>query len=267
MKKAIALFVTLALIMIITILVAKSLEISQNSLSGIKTVKKINQVNYLVKDIGSILRQIIEMNKANKNEDMLRFLLELPLPLEEKEIKINLSFEMIDNKIDLNLMALGDVNRTKINDRNVTKVLEYLFSEYQLANYHTFIDLLDDTFDSDNVIKGSYDSEIVLDDKSFENGLIYDFAHFYQILDRYALLTKDVNIYKIPWEKIIYFGDGKTKRNVYVNFIDDTLKEYFKINLKADAYLDDEQLKGELNAEDISDFNLKVYKEGDSFVA
>lgn len=259
MKKGIALFVTLSLIMIITILVSKSLQISQDSLKGITTVKKINQINFLIGNLKPILKQVIESMAIDTDESTIGIAFDMALPLEDKDIKLNLSFEPIDDKIDINYLLL---------DGNSSYLIEHLFNDYEVANLPAFYDLIHDTQDLDSEIRGGYDSEIILDDKSFENGRIYDYEHFSQILDRYSLLTDDINIHKIPWQKIFYFGEGKVKRPLYINFAHDRVKMFFDIGLdEEDKFEKNQDVIDTLSKEDIEKFNLKVYeKAGDTFL-
>ncbi len=254
-KRGIALFITLSLIMVITILVSKSLEISQNSLSGIKTIKKINQTNYLVRDVITILNKAVDDYIVD--EPTLNLML-MPWDISEKGLSLIINLKSLSDKLDINYL---------LKDGNTSRVINYFLELNQVANSPFFYDLIHDTYDLNNEIRGGYDSEIILDDRYFENGKIYNYEQFEKILNRYSFLTNDVNIYKIPWRDIIFFGDGKTKKPLYANLLIDELKIAIDINFNDGEDYENTNKITEANSKELVDeFNLKVFTKGSSFL-
>ena len=106
------------------------------------------------------------------------------------------------DKININEIAL---KKTK---PFIKQYLLNILSTYNIKDPEYFIDLILDTIDSDKEERNAY-SEIKLIDPSFPNGKIYSFKHFKKILKFYAQQRRDKDIFKIPWKKLIYFGDKK----------------------------------------------------------
>lgn len=196
MRRAIALFVTLMLIMIISLLVAKSLEVSQKSLEPINTLKNINQV----KDIIKLTTGVLQKNLDFIDDDMMLELLFTTYPLSSEKVKLLIDIEPISNKIDINY-AFKDYNRSL----DYVEIFDEILDRYDIQNRALFYDIIYDTFDKDDSSKGGFDSEIVFYDKKFENGAIYDILQFNQMLSHYAFLANDPKIFEIPWKNIIYF--------------------------------------------------------------
>jgi len=269
LRKAIALFITLGMILIITALIAKSLEISKESLEPIKTIKNINQSNALFRSVKSVLNKNLEFVEDALMLDMLFS----SFPIESKNVRLLIDIEPISNKIDINYAFKDEETSLKY-----IEVFDFIFSKYEVLDSFFFYELIYDTLDENDISKGGFDSEIVQYDKDFENGVIYDLKHFREILKHYVKITNDFNIYNIPWSEIIYFKalppvDPKNKNSqismppLYVNFLHDNLDEFFSIVIEdSDYVMSDEDMQGAIDLEIAKKYNIQYYKKGSNFL-
>jgi len=89
-------------------------------------------------------------------------------------------------------------------DKHYEKLYAYLLG-YELQRPGYILDIIEDTLDIDKDEK-QYGSERVLYDPFFVQGEIKDYHQFLKLLDTYAKETKDVNIYKVPWNEWLDFN-------------------------------------------------------------
>lgn len=90
-----------------------------------------------------------------------------------------------------------------VRDKHYEKLYAYLL-EYELQRPGYLLDMIEDTLDADSDEK-QYGSERVLYDPFFIQGKFSDYHMFLKLLDVYALETKDMNVYKVPWNAWIDF--------------------------------------------------------------
>jgi hypothetical protein len=105
------------------------------------------------------------------------------------------------------------------NDENSTYLSEPLlryFSIFELKEPQMLLDILNDTYDKDDMERGAY-SEIANIDFDFSQGKIYSFRHLSKIFDQYFKISRDPNIFNInkeAWEEVFYYGDTNKSRQL-----------------------------------------------------
>jgi len=116
------------------------------------------------------------------------------LPLKIGNVDMVLRIRPQNAKFNINLY-----NREK----HYEKIYAYLL-EYEVQRPGYILDMIEDSLDADRDEK-QYGSEQVLYDPFFIQGEFKDYHQFLKLLDVYAKETKDVNIYKVPWNTWIDF--------------------------------------------------------------
>jgi hypothetical protein len=119
--------------------------------------------------------------------------------------------------------------------------------------------LILDTLDNDDIERVS-NSEIRIKNRFFKNGRIYNFLHFKQILDYYFKYTDDDYIYKIPWKKLIWFGNKKSiiDCNIINRDVAKFLGLIFESNLECKTLNEISENKDILKKLSIIPFNKKI---------
>ncbi|MDD5716937.1 MAG: hypothetical protein PHW64_03965 [Sulfuricurvum sp.] len=201
------LLMTLLLITIITgamgILIAQSnriLRMSQQSLGDA-------QVNKIYADLKQILPD--ELSKIGSPRE-LDYAMMLPLSItsEDGRFEIEASFRPANERFNINLVS--DLNGTL--QEPYSKFLTSLFTRYPIAAPETFTNILLDTIDGD-VLERQSGSEIGADFGDFHSGSVEDFTQFWYIVARYIEITKDKQILRIPWTRLIGFKGDKIDIN------------------------------------------------------
>jgi hypothetical protein len=188
MKKAITLFITLvfliAAISIVSIII-KKISSLQKGYDFIQTSKIIQNIELFLKktDMNTTIKLF---NKpiffSSKNGDFNIFIDIKPI------CSININDYLIKNKINT----------------DIERVLDYLLEKYEIKDPAFFKDLILDTIDSDDTERSPF-SEIKLANPKFQDGKIYNFKHFSQILNYYIQKTEDKNIKLIPFKDYFNF--------------------------------------------------------------
>jgi len=156
------------------------------SQSAILIVDGVNLMYSLVKDI---------QDSPEAFDLLLQSAQELPLRI--GNIEMVLRVHPHNARFNLNLY-----NREKHYEKLYAYLLEY---EVQRPSY--ILEMIEDTLDADNE-EQQYGSERVLYDPFFVQGRLTDFNQFNKLLDAYAMETKDVNIYKVPWRDWVDFSSA-----------------------------------------------------------
>ena len=201
------LLITLLLIGIISgsiaLLLAQSdriLNLSQHSLGDAQISKIYTDMEH------SLPKMISKISTAHDLEYAMIF--PFQNHSEDGRFKLDISLKSSMNKININKLcdSFGNVSE------QYSGFLSTLFSRYPIVSPETFTNIVCDTLDSD-LIEHQARSKISIDTPDFHNGSIEDYRQFYQIISRYYTLTKDSQIYSIPWEKIIGFEGEKIDIN------------------------------------------------------
>lgn len=173
MKKSVVLLFTLFLIIGITIFVYK---IQKRVLEYDTIYKNFTEINSMM-DMKIILDR--ELKDINSSEDIKNL--------------FN-SFEIMDYNITISPTNVGvDIN-------NHYKLL-YQYLNENISEVDTFMNLLQNSFEG-------IDEHIILKNRKFNS-----FVEFNKLLDLYVKTTDDFSIYKIEWEKLIYFNNKQL--NIY----------------------------------------------------
>jgi len=247
MKKSIALLTVLLFIVLLMSLSAVIFKIYDKYSSS--SYKYITQDTLIIKDVSQILDQSLA------NTDIYDLLTTYP-PISSKDgnFIVNVTISPIFNKININNYIENNKTNQTIDD-TLNNILDF----YEILDPIFFKDLLLDTIDTDTDER-SADSEIILNEP-FQNGLIYNKKHFQKILDYYALQKNDPNIYKIPWDKYIFFGD-KNKYILDCNLIDKNLAKFIGLEFKNDIISCNNLEK---NKKLIENLNIKPYDKNTTY--
>jgi hypothetical protein len=199
LRKSIALFLTLVFITItlgiIGVIINIYKEISKNNFE-----KVISQNSVLIMNIKSVLDNVV---KDINGSDIKNIYGTFPVTNKDGSFRLLVEIKPLLDKININEYL--NKNKKKYIDTFLDNILEY----YQIKDPVFFKSLILDTLDRDDVERVG-DSEIRLEDKFFINGKILNYSHFKRILDYYVKYTEDKDIYKIPWEQLIWFGENKS---------------------------------------------------------
>jgi hypothetical protein len=255
-RKAIALLITISFIMLISIIVAASLENSKKFLDESNNITNLAQTNKLISDANKIIS-----NFSDKIEDASMLdMIYTSFPIMYDDFGATISIEPIENKIELN-SAFSQAYK----DRFET-VFENIFAQYDVGNSNLFFDLIYDTIDSDLDNRSGFDTEIILKDPSFQNGQISSQKSFKRILDEFAALTNDNKIFEIPWSEIVYIDSNPSKTfYIYRNGMHSSLLEAMELIEYEDIFLTQDELNQYEEINKIKLYNLLVFKKGEDF--
>ena len=209
LKKSIVLLITLALIVSLASLIAIGLHSVQQAQTQIISRKSFLQSLVFASSIENILAKFA---KDINGSDELSLLFDLPIDIKSKEVSAHIEFAPVATGLNPNNIVQKVVGKKVIFDANYILLFDKILQDANVLNKELFLALLEDSFDSDyeERIPGS---EVGLYNKRFAQGRIENFQKFSMLLDRYVLLTKDENIYKIPWRKILSFYSSEIDFN------------------------------------------------------
>ena len=196
MKKAIALFLTLIFITAIMAILGGIFAVYQKFTKD-KFYKNISQNSILIQNTKSILKTILK----DINQSKIQYILNtFPISSKDGNFRALIKITPLLNRVDIN-----EINKNSLIKKYLENILEY----YQTVDPIFFENLILDTIDKDKKER-SGGSEIILKNPFFKEGKIYNYSHFKEILDYYVKFTNDKSVYKIPWQKLIFFGNGNS---------------------------------------------------------
>ncbi len=250
MKKSIALLAVLGFIIIIIGLSTGILKLYEKFSST--SYSYISQNSLILKNIKKTLNNALK--EINNSDIQNIFTTYPPIVSKDENFILNIEISPVNDKININ--NLIENNKTNIYILNtLSNILEY----YEILDPLFFEDLLLDTLDLDTLERDAY-SEIILY-KEFQNGTIYNYKHFKEILDYYANIKNDKNIYKIPWDKYIFFGDKK-KYILDCNLIDKNLAKFIGLEFKNDIISCENLIENNLT----QNLNIKPFDKNNSYL-
>ncbi len=187
----------------------KEPDIAQNSLM-IRSIKNI--LSFASKDI-------------NNSSDLQNIFGDYPIYSKDGEFLASIKVKPVFDKLNINLY----LKNGKINE-DIDRFFDNLLEFYEVADPIFFKDILLDTIDKDSNEREGF-SEIINENPEFLNGKIYNQRHFDRILDYYSQKREDKNIYNIPWDELIYFGDEK-KYLIECNLMSEKLARFLGLNFE-----------------------------------
>jgi len=211
------LLITLALIIAISALIATGLTYIDKLSTDTKKKHMALQNFVFIQNAADILAKKKKMFSSASGLEML-FL--LPIELKAKDLSLQLSFTSTATGLNPNNLIKKERKKLKLNPDYIL-LFDRILQTYDVQNKELFLALLEDTLDPDleERIPGS---EMALYNRRFAQGKIENYQKFRMLLDRYVLLTEDINIYTIPWKKLLSFYSTK----IDFNYIEPDLLRY-----------------------------------------
>lgn len=218
LKKSIVLLITLALIVSLAVSIAVGLHYVQQAQTQITSRQSLLQSFVFAHSIENILARFAQDINGS---DELSLLFDLPIDIKSQEVNAHIEFAPVATGLNPNNIVKKVVDKKIIFDANYILLLDKILQDANVLNKELFLAILEDSFDGDyeERIPGS---EIGLYNKRFAQGRIESFQKFSLLVDRYVLLTKDENIYKIPWKEILSFNS----QTIDFNYISPKLLYY-----------------------------------------
>ncbi len=195
MRSAIALMLTLFMLLAMSAAIGISLTLFQKSFRAYEGNKFRVQSAILMHDAVGIMQALVK--DVSTSEEAFAMLVQSgeELPLRIGSIDMVLKLRAKNAKFNINRY-----NREK----HYEKLYAYLLG-YELQRPGYFLDMIEDTLDSDTEEK-QYGTERILYDPFFTQGEIRDYHQLLKLIDTYAKETKDMNVYTVPWSSWIDFS-------------------------------------------------------------
>ena len=243
MRKAIALLITISVILLITAIIYKSYNTSSKLIKkGLSEVNFYIQINQTTYDIVNNLNTYIKNKSINDFEDLDEYFL--------SQATIPIIYEKIGFKITISCKAADKAFNPNINyDDNNISLVSSILERYGVLEPQILTNIIADTIDKDFDERES-GSEIVFTNPLFRQGRIENFEHFNQILQRYIKITEDFTIKKIKFDKIFSFNSGLKGEYLRTNF-------NYADNILISALSDGTRGINTLSEDDIKDIKKK----------
>ncbi|MDR1460729.1 MAG: hypothetical protein LBI78_03715 [Campylobacteraceae bacterium] len=198
-KKGIVLLTTVGLILMLSLLILKSVDVSQ------KYFERANERNLLVQLDKSFLDVLAILQKSSQNirdAQSLSTIIGLPIILntDSGDINVMMDISSAGGVININNLISND---NRINEP-LYNFLQSLLYEYRVINSNFFLSILLDAIDIDKNER-TYASEASLQNYKFSDGGIDSKESFNYLLDYFVANGGDARIYDIPWEDVIGF--------------------------------------------------------------
>ncbi|MDR0665900.1 MAG: hypothetical protein LBF71_00660 [Campylobacteraceae bacterium] len=231
-KKGVVLLTAVGLIMMLSLLILKSVDISQKYFDRANEKSLFIQLNKSFLDVLAILQK---SSQEIKDAQTLSVIIGLPIVLgtDNGDINVMLDISSAGGVINVNNLILNN-NGT---NEPLYNLLQTLLYEYEVANSNFFLSVLLDAIDTDKEER-TYASEAALKGYRFSDGGINSKESFDYLLDYFTINGGDAKIYDIPWEEII----GFVGKDVDFNYIKEPLfalikKEYNLYSLQKDGII------------------------------
>jgi len=216
LRRAIALFITIGLISLISIAIMHSFSLVNKGFKHIENIEKINQTRVVIHDVEAIWQVI---TKEIKDSDSLYALLGAYPPISDEDGRFTLSMEMrsLQGRVNINSIFKEESSdmgggKTVVLKEEYYPLFNYIFNKYQVRDGELLLNYILDTFDND-IIERDVGTEIALNSIHFINGQIVNTAQFREVLREYQNRVDDRDVMKIPWEDFFYFGRLNTNSN------------------------------------------------------
>ena len=222
-KNGYALFITLFLLLSMSIILSQILSVTDKSLQESHTTQRYTQLFLLTKDITHILKTSPEFKDINDSEDfdnMLKMMSTIPI-IFDSDKNVLVQIKAADTAININSLKNWNTIQKDI-------FLTYLRNKGILMPEFFYNMLLDVLKTKSNL------TDIKIDIPSLNAGMISTWREFGKIEYYYLKNTKDYSIFQIPWKKIIGFENDKVNVNYlsseewYLLLADDSKTPFFK---------------------------------------
>ena len=219
MKKGIALFITIGILSLISLIVMNSFSLIDRGFRHISKVERINQTRVVISDVENILKII---TKHIKDSDTLVAFLGAYPPIADEDGRFLLSMELNSIQRAININSIIDRN---VSDGEVMELkpkyfplFNYIFNQYQIKDGELLLNYILDTLDSD-IVERDVGTEIWLNRYNFVNGKIMDIDQFREILRAYQNRVDDREVMKVPWEEFFSFSSSDKETIIDCNFM------------------------------------------------
>ncbi|WP_373035045.1 hypothetical protein [Sulfurimonas sp.] len=203
-RKAVVLFVTLMLMLLLLSIVSVFLNKTKESKDDVTSSFAMIQTNFIMHNLFKYLKTI------KFNEETIHYTSMTPIPLNIGQSNLILKLNSAQRYININAFVNSAIKDNLINDKFIL-----LLTKYKLKEPYFFLDLLKDTVDNDKESRNSKNSEIIKAYPIFRNSKIYNQTHLDKIIDFYFEKTGDATIYNVPFSEIFSF----TNSTVDINFL------------------------------------------------
>lgn len=203
-KKGIVLFITVALIGILTPLIWQNISQAGKALESVEKEKFFVTRSIILSDISNALEE--KSKHIENSEDLENFFVTLPPMISpKKDVYIDISLKPMFDKVNINNLIFQNEQ-----DKYLTQFIFNIAHKYNLSNPNMFLSLLLDTIDEDKQERSAF-SEIALTNRDFRNGAIFNFSHLQYILDVYYEQSRDNSVFNIPWKDLVFFGSKDSR--------------------------------------------------------
>ena len=206
-RKGAVLLMTLVLITIMSGAIALLLGQSDHLLQISQRSRSDGQITKIASDLKRLLPNLL--SKINSARD-LDYALMLPLSSHSEDGRFRLEASLHSPLGRFNINNVCDAHGVAKNPYST--FLPSLFERYPIAAPEVFINIVYDTIDTD-LAERQTGSEIVTFSPDFHNGSIENQKQFEQMIGRYVALTKDHQIFQVPWKQLIGFEGEKIDIN------------------------------------------------------
>ncbi len=259
MKRGVVMIMTLALVLLLSLVVLRSTTTTENYLSKMNDAMFNVQFNRTFLDMTDMIKTTTSQIKS---ADMFAILLKMPIVISDDKSGLGgvLRLNSGAGKININNLLNKDENST-IN-QTLYEVFESLLRDYQVSDSRFFMSLVLDLIDEDKEQR-SYGSELAhVEGASVWDGGITNKKAFEKILNAYMKNTSDFRIYKVPWDKIIRFNGEKIDYNYLNSTIKAILERDYGINtLRSDELIksDEDLMLSNAQKSILSDLHVQYY--------
>jgi len=239
-RPAIALMLTLFMLLAMSAALSVTLALFQKNFKTFSSNKFRVQSAILMVDGVNLVRSLTkDVENSPEAFDLLVSSAE-ELPLKIGSVDMVLKIRPKNAKFNINLYS---------RDKHYEKLYAYLL-EYEVQRPGYILDMIEDTLDADKDEK-QYGTEQVLYDPFFVQGEFKDYHMLLKLLDVYAKETKDINIYKVPWNTWVDFSG---------DFVDEAYMtvEMLKV-LEASGGISNELADFTETGENSSDLSCEIY--------
>lgn len=194
-RGAYALLITIFLIISITLIVSRILDITDQTIRESGDFKRVLQLNFLTEDVVKILKKSPELNDINDSQDyddMLSTVSFIPLNF-ERDMSVYINITHANDRININEIKSW-------NESQKSDFLSYI-RNYEVVSAEYFWEILKDATD-----KKSDLTQLKTDMSRFYGGGIGSTDDFDKLLEYYIKNSKDYSILSVPWNKLICFS-------------------------------------------------------------